>query len=443
MSKKIFNKLIPLLTTTSLVLLAPISRAAWNDVTFSQDTNFTMYISGTAYTFTVLSGSNVENISTDNASFTIQMGNGSSITIQSTDKKEFSTSTATGITKTCTSSYSQVAITSTTNKTETVTPLGNTCTVPSSGSSSSDSGSTGGTTTPSTPTTPTMPETTTGEVTATSSAGGKTTLTTSESTTASVKFPANSVTASTTAKITTEAKSTVTSSRPTPSGKNIVGGYAYNFTATANSQAVTTFSDYITLTFTYTAAQISGLKESALKVYYWDSSKSQWTALSTTVDTSTKTVTAQTNHFTYFALMGESETTTPTVALTDGDTIRLTGGIDVYIVKIVGTKKFKRLVLNPQVFTSYGHLKWENVKSVDQATLNAYTTADLVREIKDTKVYKLVPNGDVGAKHWVKTMEAFNANNYDWSSVYIINATDRDNYTTGKSIIGANEQKES
>ena len=128
--------------------------------------------------------------------------------------------------------------------------------------------------------------------------------------------------------------------------------------------------------------------------------------------------------------------------ITDGDTIRATGGIDVYIVKLVGTKKFKRLVLNPQVFTSYGHLKWENVKSVDSATLDGYTTSSLVREINDTKVYKLVPDGDVGTKHWVKTMDAFNANNYDWSSVYIINKTDRDNYTTGKSIIGANEQKE-
>lgn len=124
------------------------------------------------------------------------------------------------------------------------------------------------------------------------------------------------------------------------------------------------------------------------------------------------------------------------VTIVDGDTIRATGGIDVYIVKLVGTKKFKRLVLNPQVFTSYGHLKWENVKSVDQATLDAYTTADLVREINDDKVYKLVPDGDVGAKHWVKTLDAFTANSYDWDAVYTINATDRDNYTTGAAIIG-------
>lgn len=109
---------------------------------------------------------------------------------------------------------------------------------------------------------------------------------------------------------------------------------------------------------------------------------------------------------------------------------------DVFIVKIVGTKTFKRLILNPQVFDSYGHLKWSNIKKISAATVKGYTTASLVRAINDTKVYKLAPNGDMGTKQWVETLDCFTSKGYDWDSVYIINATDRDNYTTGSSICG-------
>jgi hypothetical protein len=109
---------------------------------------------------------------------------------------------------------------------------------------------------------------------------------------------------------------------------------------------------------------------------------------------------------------------------------------DVFIVKIVGAKTFKRLVLNPQVFDSYGHLKWSNIKKISAATVKGYTTSSIVREINDTKVYKLSPNGDMGTKQWVEDLACFTSKAYDWDSVYIINSTDRDNYTTGASVCG-------
>ena len=114
---------------------------------------------------------------------------------------------------------------------------------------------------------------------------------------------------------------------------------------------------------------------------------------------------------------------------------------DVYIAKIVGTSKYKRLVLSPHVFESYGHLSWSKIKKVDQATLDSYTTSDLVRgselslNFDDPKVYKLIPNGDTGIKQWVDMTPAqFEAKGYDWDAIYIINAIDRDAYTTGESI---------
>ncbi|MBU4284982.1 hypothetical protein KKF60_00585 [Patescibacteria group bacterium] len=109
---------------------------------------------------------------------------------------------------------------------------------------------------------------------------------------------------------------------------------------------------------------------------------------------------------------------------------------DVFIVKIIGTKTFKRLVLNPQVFESYGHLKWSNIKTISAETVKGYTTSALVRAIDDSPVYVLAPNGDSGTKQWVDDLTCFNSKSYDWDSVYTINATDRDNYSTTTSLCG-------
>jgi hypothetical protein len=135
------------------------------------------------------------------------------------------------------------------------------------------------------------------------------------------------------------------------------------------------------------------------------------------------------------AAVVEGDIVSPDATFTDADG-NTYYPYDVFIVKFVGTKTFKRLVLNPQVFDSYGHLKWSNIKKISATIVAGYTTASLVRAIDDTKVYKLSPNGDVGTKQWVETLACFTSKGYDWDSVYIINSTDRDNYTTGTSICG-------
>ncbi len=123
--------------------------------------------------------------------------------------------------------------------------------------------------------------------------------------------------------------------------------------------------------------------------------------------------------------------------INEGDIIKTATNPDVYIAKYVGSKSFKRLILNPDVFNSYGHLKWSNLKTVTQAEMDAFTTSELVRALGDTKVYKLIPNGDVGTKQWMNmSAEAFTAGSWDWDSVYVINNVDRDNYTLGSDITG-------
>lgn len=120
--------------------------------------------------------------------------------------------------------------------------------------------------------------------------------------------------------------------------------------------------------------------------------------------------------------------------LPDGAMIRAIGGIDVYIIKYVGNKKFKRLILSPSVFNHYGHLKWSDIHDVDQSVLDAFTTSDLVRAVDDPKVYELFPSGDTGQKRWVVTADAFLRMGFDWDAIYEINSFDRDSYVTGADL---------
>jgi len=118
-------------------------------------------------------------------------------------------------------------------------------------------------------------------------------------------------------------------------------------------------------------------------------------------------------------------------SIPEGAIIRAVGDIDVYIVKYVGAKKFKRLILSPSVFNSYQHLKWSDIKNIDKSVIDLFTTSELVRAVGDPKVYKLYPSGDTGEKRWIKTAGTFNNMGFDWDAIYEINQVDRDSYIEG------------
>lgn len=120
---------------------------------------------------------------------------------------------------------------------------------------------------------------------------------------------------------------------------------------------------------------------------------------------------------------------------TNSDGSPTLSSLDVYIVKLVGTKKFKRLILNPTVFESYGHLNWADIQTVSQAVMDEYTTSALVRvdTDPDEKVYAMAPDGDIGSKSWVNLTAAEFlgvSGSEDGDSIYTINATDGGNYNT-------------
>ncbi|MFH1657341.1 MAG: fibronectin type III domain-containing protein, partial [bacterium] len=158
------------------------------------------------------------------------------------------------------------------------------------------------------PVTISAPVTTSGQVTTDVAVGGETTVTSADSTKASAKLSANAVDATTVIRIDPIAKVDVSA----PAGdKTIVGNYVYDYTALSGGNSVTTFNNAVTLTLTYTNEQISGLKESSLKIYWWNEAKSVWVPLETTINKNTNTLTAQTTHFTLFAIIaGEEEVVT-------------------------------------------------------------------------------------------------------------------------------------
>ena len=144
----------------------------------------------------------------------------------------------------------------------------------------------------------------------------------------------------------------------------------------------------------------------------------------------------------------QNQTLSSLSSLQDGDLIRNPNAdgmakYDVYIVKIIGDKKFKRLIINPKVFESYGDLfdhnkngnPWDDIRLVNQSTMDQFKTSTLVRcsdpsvGINDPKVYQLSPNEDQGTKTWLDmTPQQFEADGYDWDEIFTINQVERELY---------------
>ncbi|MDD4601506.1 MAG: hypothetical protein PHQ46_10710 [Negativicutes bacterium] len=124
----------------------------------------------------------------------------------------------------------------------------------------------------------------------------------------------------------------------------------------------------------------------------------------------------------------------------EGAIVKTSSSPDVYIVKYNNGKQYKRLVLNPAVFKSYGHLKWENILTISQTEMDLFTTSNLVRIDGTNNVYELSPSGDTGLKQKLSSTDY----GIDLNSVYTINSTDFNNYTDNgiKHVISRSEFQE-
>ena len=441
MLKKL-KKLFPLTIVIVAMFVVMVSPAfAVEDVVLSNDLTVELETPGT--TVIIASGATMDALVVNAANMVISMSAGAfPVTLTSHERYQF---TITGITDpgtTCGETTSSVVLPAQASAVNVTVTTGSLCDTGGGGGG----GGGGGAPAPTTPAT--APSTTTGNVTASATLGGSTTTTTTDGSTAGVTVTASAINVDTTFIVTPVLKTDAAVSTATavaPTGKSIVGANVYNYTASVGSASVTTFQGDVTLNFTYTDAQVAGLSLSSLVVYYYNTATSAWVALPTTVNTTTKTVTATTNHFTTFAIFGSAEAgTTPVdetpsavslvdvngVALVDGDLVSTADSFDIYIASFVGTKRFKRLILNPEIFNSYGHLSWGNVKTVSQAVQDVFTLSALVIEVNadgsvyDPKVYKVTSalNADVGQKQWLNmTAAQFELEGYDWDALAKIN----------------------
>jgi murein L,D-transpeptidase YcbB/YkuD len=133
--------------------------------------------------------------------------------------------------------------------------------------------------------------------------GGEVSQTFDSGKTVKVTFPAQAITGTVVITIEAQDKTAIVETNPLPENTQIVGDLVADFKAISGSEELKTFEKDVTLIFTYTDEQISGLNEQTLKIYYWDGT--QWVALTSVVNTTANTVTATTGHFTYFAVLGQ------------------------------------------------------------------------------------------------------------------------------------------
>jgi len=286
----------------SLALLLPFQASAVNDVTFSENTN--IYLTGRNLTLVVLATSTVDSITVNPTNISVDLAAaGSAITIRSADLLTFSADPTTATTGSeCEDTYSSITLTSTGAPLTDVVVFPTTS-VCSAGDPNPPGGGAGPPPEPEPEPEPEPAPPISGTV---GSGGGSVTTSGGE---AEITIPENVVPDDTTVTIT---PSTDTTATPPPTGSFMVGSQIYNFTATsAEGDPITTFDQPVTLTFTYTDAQIAEIGESSLQVYYWDSSSSSWISVGGTVDPVTNTVTVDVDHFTYFTLIGEA----PSVAV--------------------------------------------------------------------------------------------------------------------------------
>jgi len=161
---------------------------------------------------------------------------------------------------------------------------------------------------------PVFPQTTKGDLTVAADQGGNITATTYEGAAVRVDVAPAAISQDTTFKIFPIVKTSFDVASPLaaiPTGKQIAGDYIFEFSATTSDAIVTTFPRNITITFTYTTAQIAGLDSSTLEIRYYDKIAGVWIPFISTLDIKTNTITALSDRTARFALIGRTDITPP------------------------------------------------------------------------------------------------------------------------------------
>jgi len=128
---------------------------------------------------------------------------------------------------------------------------------------------------------------------------------------AKVVFPSNAIEGTVAVGIEPQDKTKVIKNNPLPQNTQIVGDLVADFKAFSGTiKELESFKEQVSIFFNYTDKQVkeANLNEKTLKIYRWDKINNIWQALKTQIDTKLNQVTANTSHFTLFALIGEKLT---------------------------------------------------------------------------------------------------------------------------------------
>lgn len=265
-----------------------------------------------------------------------------------------------------------------------------------------------------------------------------------------IEIPAGSVASSTT--FTAKTGALAEGDKPkNKTGAFLFDGLVFNIEAVdASGNAVRNFSQDLVITL---SAPNLPDDASGLGIYYFDEKASEWTLVAGAIF-GKNTIIFKINHLTKFAVFktGGAETgsdsKTPYVKgvsiseIAEGDIIQCKTCADpfaVYIVKIVGSVKYIRHIVNIEIFNHYRHLKWENLKQVN--SLGDYSMSGWVRVNTGPngsagpadKVYEI--NGDQ-TKHWINmTAEQFLLHGGSEPAIYNINDGELNLYAAGPDVI--------
>lgn len=265
-----------------------------------------------------------------------------------------------------------------------------------------------------------------------------------------IEIPAGSVANSTT--FTAKTGALAEGDKPkNKTGAFLFDGLVFNIEAVdASGSAVRNFSQDLAITL---SAPNLPDDASGLEIYYFDEKAREWTLVAGAIF-GKNTITFKINHLTKFAVFKTSgaetgsNSKTPYVKgvsiseIAEGDIIQCKTCADpfaVYIVKIVGSVKYIRHIVNVEIFNHYRHLKWENLKQVN--SLGDYLMSGWVRvntgpngSAKPAdKVYEI--NGDQ-TKHWINmTAEQFLLHGGSEPAIYNINDGELNLYAAGPDVI--------
>lgn len=133
-------------------------------------------------------------------------------------------------------------------------------------------------------------------------------------------------------------------------------------------------------------------------------------------------------------------------ALEEGDMIKTSTNPDIFIINNYG---YKRLFLNPEIFSFYGHLGgFQNVKIVTSSVENSFQLSIYFRncESADTKVYTLeLSSDDNGFLHWldISANDALSQDPNFFKKVFCINNLEFDWYIKGEDLSSLNQLPQS